>query len=136
MDLYYGIASVPVDGRSGAELIAVADDRLYECREQRAFLGGDRRRHPRFAFRRMRLRLLARGRSLTASVVNVSYSGLAFQARGHSVPPRSQAEISHTGAERPRPILIRVAHAARLPGGRLRVGCRVLPSRQSLVANR
>jgi hypothetical protein len=95
MDLYYGIASVPVDGRSGAELIAVTDDRLYECREQRAFLGGDRRRHPRFAFRRMRLRLLARGRSLTASVVNVSYSGLAFQARGHSVPPRSQAEISH-----------------------------------------
>jgi diguanylate cyclase (GGDEF)-like protein len=122
MDLYYGIASVPVDGRTGAELIAVADERLYECREQRAFLGGDRRRHPRFAFRRMRLRLLARGRSLTAFVVNVSYSGLAFQARGHSVPPRSQAEISHTGAEKPRPIRIRVAHAARLPGGRLRVG--------------
>ena len=124
LDLYYGVASVPVDGRAGAELIAVADERLYQCREQRAFRGGDRRRYPRFAFQRMRLRLLARGRSLTAPVVNVSYRGLAFQARGQSVPPRGQAEISHTGAIKPRPIRIRVAHAARLPGGRLRVGCK------------
>src|SRR5262249_22296718 len=80
LDFYYGVASFPLDGRNESDLIAAADTRLYQCREQRGFGGGDRRRYPRFAFQRMQLRLLASGRGkVTASVVNAGYGGRAFQ---------------------------------------------------------
>src|SRR5262249_46027375 len=124
-DFSSGPASSPLDARAETELVRVADDRLYQCREQKGFGGGNRRRYPRFAFQRMQLRLLAGGRGkVTAPVVNVGYGGLAFQARGQSVPPRSEAEISQPDQDKPRPVRIRVAHAESLPGGKLRVGCK------------
>ena len=124
LDLYYGVASFPLDGRTADQLLAVADARLYECREQWDFDGGNRRRYPRFALDRMRLRLLAGG-GFVAPVVNVGYGGLAFKAREQeSVPSKSEGELSRRDQEAPRPVRIRVKNTAKLPGGRVRVGCK------------
>jgi diguanylate cyclase (GGDEF)-like protein len=125
LDLYYGVASFPLDGRTADQLLAVADERLYDCREQSGFDGGNRRRYPRFALDRMRLRLLAGGAGFVAPVVNVGYGGLAFQAREkETVPSNTDAELSGRDQEAPRPIRISVKNTAKLPGGRVRVGCK------------
>jgi diguanylate cyclase (GGDEF)-like protein len=125
LDLYYGVASFPFDGKNADQLLATADARLYQCREQWEFDGGNRRRYPRFALDRMRLRLLAGGARFVAPIVDVGYGGLAFQAnKKQNLPSRTEAEISRPNREEPRPVRIRVTHAAKLPGGRLRVGCK------------
>jgi diguanylate cyclase (GGDEF)-like protein len=126
LDLYYGVASFPFDGKSADRLLAVADARLYQCREQWGFGGGNRRRYPRFALDRMRLHLMkGSARGIVAPVVNLGYGGLAFQASGRGkMPAQSAAELSHRDGEQTRPVRIRITHADRLSGGRLRVGCK------------
>ncbi len=126
LDLYYGVAASPLDGRSAQQLLEVADARLYDCREQFVFGGANRRRYPRFALDRMRLRVASGGAAFVAPVMNVGFGGLAFQSRGHpSVPSRTEGElVSWHPQEEKRPVRIRVTHQDRLPGGRLRVGCK------------
>ncbi|MGH9365974.1 MAG: GGDEF domain-containing protein [Thermoanaerobaculia bacterium] len=126
LGLYYGVASFPFDADSAESLLRVADRRLYQCREQWRFGGGNRRRYPRFSPEAIRLRLRA-GRhrdAWVAPVVNVGFGGLAFRAPDEdAVPPRGEAELTQRDTER-RPVRIRVINSAPLRKGGLRVGCK------------
>ena len=126
LGLYYGVASFPFDADNAESLLRVADRRLYQCREQWRFGGGNRRRYPRFSPEAIRLRLRAsrhRG-ALVAPVVNVGFGGLAFRAPDEqAVPPRGEAELTQRDTER-HPVRIRVTSSAPLRKGGLRVGCK------------
>jgi len=126
LGLYYGVASFPFDADNAESLLRVADRRLYQCREQWRFGGGNRRRYPRFSPEAIRLRLRA-GRhrdAWVAPVVNVGFGGLAFRAPDEeAVPQRGDAELTQRDTER-RPVRIRVINSAPLRKGGLRVGCK------------
>ncbi len=128
LGLYYGVASFPFDAKTADSLLKRADQRLYQCREQWRFEGGNRRRYPRFApTDRMSLRLRpGRERNVwKAPVVNVAYGGLAFRARREqNWPPRGQAELSQREDADPRRVRIFVMHSGPLPDGQVRVGCK------------
>jgi diguanylate cyclase (GGDEF)-like protein len=123
--LHYGVASYPADGKTVDFLLKVADLRLYNCREQSAFAGPERRHYPRFPINDTSVRLPPNGRKRpwTAPLLEVSYGGLAFRARrSEKWPSRGKGEILRLPLER-RPVRIRVVNSARLPGGAVRVGC-------------
>lgn len=123
--LHYGAASYPADGKTADFLLKVADLRLYQCREQASFGGPERRHHPRFALEDTDVRMGSNGRSRiwTAPLVNVSYGGLAFQARkAEKWPPRGKGELCRPPFER-RSVRLRVLHSVPLPGGVVCVGC-------------
>ena len=126
LGLYYGVASFPSAADNAESLLRVADRRLYQCRAQWRFGGGNRRRYPRFSPEAIRLRLRA-GRhrdAWVAPVVNVGFGGLAFRAPDEeAVPPRGEAELTQRDTER-RPVRIRVINSAPLRKGGLRVGCK------------
>ncbi len=131
LDLHYGVASYPNDGKSTDFLLKVADLRLYQCRSQSAYEGegSERRLHPRFAPEEMSLRMEWNGRhrnsrGVTASVVDVSYKGLAFRARkSETWPKRWKAEILQKNDPERHPIRLRALNTAPMPGGGVRVGC-------------
>lgn len=127
LDLHYGVASYPQDGKSTDFLLKIADLRLYQCRSQSSFASSERRMNPRFAPEEMsvRMELAARGRRpLTAPVVDVSYGGIAFRARKpEKWPPRWKAEILQKHDPERHPIKLRALNWAPLPGGGVRVGC-------------
>ncbi len=127
LDLHYGVASYPNDGKSTDFLLKVADLRLYQCRSQSSFEAGgsERRLHPRFVPEEMALRMEWNGaRGFTAPVVDVSYRGLAFRARKNEKwPSRWKAEIVQKNDPERHPIRLRALHSAPLPGGGVRVGC-------------
>jgi len=131
LDLHYGVASYPNDGKSTDFLLKVADLRLYQCRSQSAYpgQGSERRLHPRFAPEEMSLRMewngrQRTGRAVTASVVDVSYRGLAFHAKkSEKWPTRWKAEIFQKNDPERHPIRLRALNIAPLPGGGVRVGC-------------
>lgn len=132
LDLHYGVASYPNDGKSTDFLLKVADLRLYQCRSQSSFRSPssfetvERRHHPRFAPEEMSLRMRwkRRGRSLTAPVMDVSYGGLAFRARRREKWPRRwKAEILQKHDPERHTIRLRALNCAPLPGGGVRVGC-------------
>ena len=126
LGLYYGVASFPFDADNTETLLRVADRRLYQCREQWLFGGGNRRRYPRFSPDAVRLRLHPRRHreALVAPVVNVGFGGLAFQTADEEVvPPRTDAELTQRNADR-RPVRIRVINSAPLRKGGQRVGCK------------
>ncbi len=126
LDLHYGVASYPQDGKSTDFLLRIADLRLYQCRSQSSFASSERRLHPRFAPEEMtvRLELVARGRSLTAPVVDVSHGGIAFRARKpEKWPPRWKAEILQKHDPERHPIKLRALNWAPMPDGGVRVGC-------------
>ena len=52
LDLHYGVASYPHDGKSTDFLLKIADLRLYQCRSQSTFAATAHRMYPRFAPRR------------------------------------------------------------------------------------
>ena len=88
--------------------------------------GSERRLHPRFAPEEMSLRMEwnGRGRVVTASVVDVSYRGLAFRARTNEKwPTRWKAEILQKNDPERHPIRLRALNTAPMPGGGVRVGC-------------
>ena len=58
LDLHYGVASYPHDGKSTDFLLKIADLRLYQCRSQSTLrAGSEHRLHPRFAPEEMSLRM-------------------------------------------------------------------------------
>ncbi len=129
LDLHYGVASYPNDGKSTDFLLKVADLRLYQCRSQSSFESSERRLHPRFAPEEMSLRMEwnggdRHGRAATASVVDVSYRGLAFRARkAEKWPKRWKAEILQKNDPERHPVRLRALNTAPMPGGGVRVGC-------------
>jgi diguanylate cyclase (GGDEF)-like protein len=126
LDFHYGVASYPNDGKSTDFLLKVADLRLYQSRSQSTFDGSERRLHPRFVPEEMSLRMEwnGRGRCVTASVVDVSYRGLAFRARKNEKwPTRWKAEILQKNDPERHPIRLRAVNTAPMPGGGVRVGC-------------
>jgi diguanylate cyclase (GGDEF)-like protein len=126
LDLHYGVASYPHDGKSTDFLLKVADLRLYQCRSQSAFAATAHRLHPRFAPEDMSVRVEEKGRGETwiAPVVDLSYGGLAFRARRRDKwPPRWKAEILQKHDPEKHPIRLKPMHWAPLPGGAVRVGC-------------
>ncbi len=126
LDLHYGIASYPHDGKSPDFLLKIADLRLYQCRSQSSFTSSTHRLHPRFAPEEMTLRmeLSGVGRALTAAVVDVSYGGIAFRAKKRERwPKRWKAEILQKHDPERHAIRLRTLHCAPLPGGGVRVGC-------------
>lgn len=126
LDLHYGVASYPHDGRSPDFLLKVADLRLYQCRSQSAFAASAHRLHPRFAPEEMSLRMewSGAGRSVTAPVVDISYGGIAFRARKRERwPKRWKAEILQKHDPERHAIRLRALHSAPLPDGGVRVGC-------------
>jgi diguanylate cyclase (GGDEF)-like protein len=126
LDLHYGVASYPHDGRSTDFLLKIADLRLYQCRSQSTFAASAHRLHPRFAPEDMSVRVeeKRRGEAWVAPVVDLSYGGLAFRAkRRDRWPPRWKAEIIQKHDPERHPIRLRPMHFAPLPGGGVRVGC-------------
>ena len=131
LDLHYGVASYPNDGKSTDFLLKVADLRLYQCRSQSSFEanGNGRRLHPRFAPEEMSLRMEwnggdRNGRAITAAVVDVSYRGLAFRARkAEKWPKRWKAEILQKNDPERHEVRLRALNTAPMPGGGVRVGC-------------
>ena len=126
LDLHYGVASYPNDGKSTDFLLKIADLRLYQCRSQSAFEGSERRLHPRFAPEEMSLRMEWKGpaRPHTAPVVDVSFGGISFYAkRAEKWPPRWKAEIVQKHDPERHPIKLKALNSAPLPGGGVRIGC-------------
>jgi diguanylate cyclase (GGDEF)-like protein len=126
LDLHYGVASYPHDGKSTDFLLKIADLRLYQCRSQSTFAANAQRLHPRFAPEDMSVRVEEKGRgeAWIAPVVDVSFGGLAFRARRRDKwPPRWKAEILQKHDPEKHPIRLRPMHWAPLPGGAVRVGC-------------
>ncbi len=126
LDLHYGVASYPNDGKSTDFLLKVADLRLYQCRSQSSFETSERRLHPRFAPEEMSVRMDWRGhtRSVTAPVVDVSFGGIAFRARkAEKWPPRWKAEILQKHDPERHSIRLRALNSAPMTGGGVRVGC-------------
>jgi diguanylate cyclase (GGDEF)-like protein len=126
LDLHYGVASYPHDGRSPDFLLKIADLRLYQCRSQSTFAGPAHRLHPRFTPEDMSLRMDWDGtsRSVTAPVMDISYSGIAFRVRRRERwPKRWKAEILQKNDPERHAIRLRAMNTAPLPGGGVRVGC-------------
>ena len=126
LDLHYGVASYPHDGRSTDFLLKVADLRLYQCRSQSTFGAQAQRMYPRFAPEAMTVRVEEKGQDepWLAPVVDVSFGGLAFRARRRDKwPTRWKAEIIQKHDPEKHPIRLRPMHWAPLPGGAVRVGC-------------
>jgi diguanylate cyclase (GGDEF)-like protein len=126
LDLHYGVASYPQDGKSLDFLLKVADLRLYQCRSQSAWNGAERRMYPRFAPEAMSLQMDGKGRlrPVTAPVVDVSYGGIAFRARRpEKWPARWKAEIFQKQDPERHPVKLRALNWAPMPGGGIRVGC-------------
>lgn len=126
LDLHYGVASYPNDGKSSDFLLKMADLRLYQCRTQTSFDTPQRRMYPRFAPGEMSVRMEWNGhaRAVTTPVVDVSYGGLAFRAKkAEKWPSRWKAEILQKHDPERHPIRLRALNWAPLPGGGVRVGC-------------
>jgi diguanylate cyclase (GGDEF)-like protein len=126
LDLHYGVASYPHDGKSTDFLLKIADLRLYQCRTQSTFAATAHRMYPRFAPEAMTVRVEEKGQGepWLAPVVDLSFGGLAFRAkRRDKWPSRWKAEIIQKHDPEKHPIRLRPMHWAPLPGGGVRVGC-------------
>jgi diguanylate cyclase (GGDEF)-like protein len=126
LDLHYGVAAYPHDGKGPHFLLKMADLRLYQCRSQSSFAGAPHRSYPRFVPEAMTVRMEWKpgGRTMTAPVVDVSFGGLAFRARrAEKWPSRWRAEIQQRDDSERHPIRIRPLHCAPIGGGGVRVGC-------------
>ena len=126
LDLHYGVASYPHDGKSTDFLLKIADLRLYQCRTQSSFGAAAHRMHPRFTPEDMSVRVEEKGsgESWIAPVVDLSYGGLSLRAkRRDKWPARWKAEILQKRDPEKHAIRLRPMHWAPLPGGAVRVGC-------------
>jgi diguanylate cyclase (GGDEF)-like protein len=126
LDLHYGVASYPYDGKSTDFLLKIADLRLYQCRTQSTFAAMAHRMYPRFAPEAMTVRMEEKGRGepWLAPVVDLSFGGLAFRAKHRDKwPSRWKAEIAQKHDPEKHPVRLRPMHWAALPGGGMRVGC-------------
>jgi diguanylate cyclase (GGDEF)-like protein len=124
VDMHYGIASYPTDGKTVDFLLRVADVRLYQCRAQLSFEGPERRHSPRFTPDDMTVRVHSEGTGWTAPIVDVSYGGIALEApKSGRWPSRWSAEIVRRHDPQTHPVRLRARHSTSLRGGIVRVGC-------------
>ncbi|HEY7369777.1 MAG TPA: diguanylate cyclase [Thermoanaerobaculia bacterium] len=124
VDMHYGIASYPTDGKTVDFLLRVADVRLYQCREQLNFEGPERRHSPRFTPDDMTVRVHGEGKAWTAPIVDVSYGGIAIEApKPGRWPARWSAEIVRRHDPQTHPVRLRARHSTSSTGGNVRVGC-------------
>ena len=125
LDLHYGAATYPTDGRTPEFLLKVADLRLYQCRAHSSFAGAERRSHPRFAAEKMSVLLRPEGADArTVPVVDVSHGGVGLRLPGEEAwPRRSKAEIARRQESERHAIKLRPRHFVPLPDGTVRVGC-------------
>jgi diguanylate cyclase (GGDEF)-like protein len=122
LDLNYGIATYPADGRTFAFIMKMTDVRLYASK-----VSGHAerpRRYPRFAVPGLTLDLNGRRRErLSAEVRDIGYGGLSFTYEGDRLPGRLEGELAQKFSPQTHPVSMRPVSVVPLRGGRLRVGC-------------
>jgi diguanylate cyclase (GGDEF)-like protein len=123
VDLNYGVATYPADGRTINFILKMSDVRLYASKPKSDQPTG-MRRWPRFAVQGLTLDL-AGGRAgrLSTEVRDIGYGGLSFTYAGDRVPDRLQGEVVQRYSSEAHPVTIRPVSVVRLRAGRLRVGC-------------
>jgi diguanylate cyclase (GGDEF)-like protein len=123
VDLNYGVATYPADGRTINFILKMSDVRLYASKPKADQPTGVRR-WPRFAVQGLTLDL-AGGRAghLATEVKDIGYGGLAFTYVGDRVPDRLQGDIVQRYSSEAHPVTMRPVSVVRLRSGRLRVGC-------------
>jgi diguanylate cyclase (GGDEF)-like protein len=123
VDLNYGVATYPADGRTINFILKMSDVRLYASKPKSDQPTGVRR-WPRFAVQGLTLDL-AGGRPgrLSTEVRDIGYGGLSFTYAGDRVPDRLQGEVVQRYSSEAHPVTIRPVSVVRLRAGRLRVGC-------------
>ena len=123
VDLNYGIATYPADGRTFAFIMKMSDVRLYASKVN----GHDThkpRRYPRFAVPGLTLDLGGRRRErVSAEVRDIGYGGLSFTYAGDRLPGRLEGEVAQKFSSETHPVSMRPVSVVPLRGGRLRVGC-------------
>jgi len=123
VDLNYGVATYPADGRTINFILKMSDVRLYASKPKPDQPSGVRR-WPRFAVQGLTLEL-AGGRAgrQSTEVTDIGYGGLAFTYVGDKVPDRLQGEVVQRYSSEAHPVAMRPVSVTRLRTGRLRVGC-------------
>ena len=123
VDLNYGVATYPADGRTINFILKMSDVRLYASKPKPDQPTG-LRRWPRFAVQGLTLDL-AGGRTgrQSTEVRDIGYGGLSFTYVGDRVPDRLQGEIVQRYSSEAHPATMRPVSVVRLRSGRLRVGC-------------
>lgn len=123
VDLNYGVATYPADGRTINFILKMSDVRLYASKPRSDQPTG-MRRWPRFAVEGLTLDL-AGGRAgrQSTEVRDIGYGGLSFTYVGDKVPDRLQGEIVQRYSSEAHPVTMRPVSVGRLRTGRLRVGC-------------
>ena len=125
VDLNYGIATYPADGKTFAFIMKMSDVRLYASKEN-GHSAHEPRRYPRFAVPGMTLDLSGRRRErLSAEVRDIGYGGLSFTYVGRPAPRTARGgggpEVQLRDAPRRDETRERGAAARRAPAGGLRL---------------
>lgn len=124
VDLNYGIATYPADGRTFAFIMKMSDVRLYASKVEANHNDHAQRRYPRFAVPGLTLDVAGRRRErLSAEVRDIGYGGLSFTYAGDRLPARLQGEVAQKFSSETHPVTMRPVSVVPLRGGRLRVGC-------------
>ena len=123
VDLNYGIATYPADGRTINFILKMSDVRLYASKPKADQPTGVRR-WPRFAVEGLTLDL-AGGRAgrQSTEVRDISYGGLSFTYAGDKVPDHMQGEIMQRYSSKAHPVTLRPVSVLKMRSGQLRVGC-------------
>jgi diguanylate cyclase (GGDEF)-like protein len=123
VDLNYGIATYPADGRTFAFIMKMSDVRLYASK-QSTHSHDKQRRYPRFAVPGLTLDLTGRRRDrLSTEVRDIGYGGLSFTYAGDRLPGRLEGEVAQKFSSDTHPVAMRPVSVVPLRGGRVRVGC-------------
>jgi diguanylate cyclase (GGDEF)-like protein len=124
VDLNYGIATYPADGRTFAFIMKMSDVRLYASKENGRTSDHRPRRYPRFAVPGLTLDLGGRHRAhVSTEVRDIGYGGLSFTYAGDRLPGRLEGEIAQRFSSETHAVSMRPVSVVPLRGGRLRVGC-------------
>ena len=123
VDLNYGVATYPADGRTIGSILKMSDVRLDAAKPKPGQATGVRR-WPRFAAQGLTLDLKGNRESRQSiEVRDIGYGGLAFTYVGDRVPQRLQGEVAQRYSSETHPVTLRPVSTVRLRSGRLRVGC-------------
>jgi len=123
VDLNYGVATYPADGRTFSFIMKMSDVRLYASKMESTHVAQHSpRRYPRFAVPGLTLDMAGRQR-LAAEVTDIGYGGLSFTYEGDRLPGRLRGEVVQKFSSETHPVSMRPVSVVPLRGGRLRVGC-------------
>jgi len=127
VDLNYGIATYPADGRTLSFIMKMSDVRLYASKMETSHAAQTEhspRRYPRFAVPGLTLDVGGRRRQrVSAEVQDIGYGGLSFTYAGDRLPGRLEGEVAQRFSSETHPVTMRPVSVVPLKGGRLRVGC-------------